>query len=140
MVPRRQPGRCSADLLLWAWVTLGWLVSCSGPESCFPPICSSWLESSRARGSTALGLSRTVGQSASLGLCVGQLASAPSAHPPEVSGVGGHPGFQVWAPSPLIWVCATGLQVRAGAAYPTFTVQGLRGEGCQRWLLLQKVL
>ena len=30
------------------------------------------------------------GQSAALGLCVGQLASAPGAHPPEVSGVGAH--------------------------------------------------
>ena len=28
------------------------------------------------------------GGSAALGLCVGQLASAPSVHPPEVSGVG----------------------------------------------------
>ena len=26
------------------------------------------------------------------------------AHPPEVSGVGAPLGFQVWAPSPLIWV------------------------------------
>ena len=48
---------------------------------------------------------------------------------------GSHPGFQVWAPSPPIWVPAAGLQVRAGAAYPVFTVQGLSGEGPQRWLL-----
>ena len=68
------------------------------------------------------------------------LASAPGVHPPEVSGVGAPPGFQVWAPSLLIWVCATGLQVNAGAAYPEFTVQGLRGEGCQRQWLLQRVL
>ena len=71
------------------------------------------------------------GGSANLGLCVGQLASAPSEHPPEVSGVGAPPGvggqlgFQLWVPSPLIWVCAPGLQVSAGAAYPVFTVQGL---------------
>ena len=30
-----------------------------------------------------------------LGLCVGQLASALGAHPPEVSGVGAPPGSQV---------------------------------------------
>ena len=80
------------------------------------------------------------GLSTTLGLCVGQLASAPSAHPPKVSGVGGQLGFQVWAPSPLIWVRATRLQVRAGAAYLVFTVQGLRGEGRQRPQLLRRVL
>ena len=63
-----------------------------------------------------------------MGLCVGQLASAPSVHPPEVSGVGALSGFQVWAPSPLIWVRATGLQVSTGAGYPKFTVQGLKRE------------
>ena len=36
----------------------------------------------------ALGLSREALGSAALGLWVGQLASAPGAHPPEVSGVG----------------------------------------------------
>ena len=85
---------------------------------------------------------RVPGRSAALDLCVGQLASAPSAYPPTrgfrcgrdpgVSGVGSQLGFQLWAPSPLIWVCATGLQVSTGTAYPAFTVQGLRGEGCQR--------
>ena len=49
--------------------------------------------------------------SAVLGLWVEQLASAPDAHPPEVSGVGAPPGFQVWAPNPLICMRATGLQV-----------------------------
>ena len=87
-----------------------------------------------------MGLSRAAGGSTAWGLCVGQLASAPSAHPPEVSGVGGQLGFQVWAPSQLIWVRATGLQVSAGAAYLAFTVQGLRGEGRQRPLLLWRVL
>ena len=62
------------------------------------------------------------------------------APPPGVSGVGSQLGFQLWAPSPLIWVRATGLQVSAGAAYPAFTVQGLRGEGCQRPWLLPRVL
>ena len=37
--------------------------------------------------SAALGLSRAASWSAALGLCVGQLASVPGAHPPEVSGV-----------------------------------------------------
>ena len=81
-----------------------------------------------------------VGRSAALGLCVGQLASAPGVHPPEVSGVGAPPGFQAWAPSPLKWVRATGVQVSAGTAYPAFIVQGLRGEGLQRPRLLPRVL
>ena len=59
---------------------------------------------------------------------------------PGVSGVGGPLEFQFWAPSPLMWVRATGLQVSADAAYPAFTVQGLRGEGCQRPGLLGRVL
>ena len=88
----------------------------------------------------ALGLSRAALGSVALGLWVGQLASAPSAHPPEVSGVGGQLGFHLWAPSPLILVLATQLHVRAWAAYPAFTVQGLRGEGCQRPWLLRRVL
>ena len=106
----------------------------------------------------ALGPSRTwpvflllwPGRCAALALCVGQLASVPGAHPPtrgfrcgrhaRVSGVGGQLGFQLWAPSLVIWVCATGLQVSAGAAYPAFTVQGLRGEGHQRPRLLQRFL
>ena len=79
----------------------------------------------------ALGLSGAALGSAALGLWVGPLASAPGAHPPEV---------QVWAPSPLIWVRATGLQMSTGAAFPAFTVQGLRGQGHQRPLLLQRVL
>ena len=75
-----------------------------------------------------------------MGLWVGQLASAPVVHPREVSGIGSHLRFQVWAPSPLIWVQATGLQVSLGAGYPAFTVQGLRGVGCQRLRLLPRVL
>ena len=80
------------------------------------------------------------GWSAALGLCVGQLASAPGVHPPKVSGVGGQLGFQLWAPSLLIWVHATGLYLRPGAAYPAFTVQGLRREGRQMQRLLWRVL
>ena len=66
-----------------------------------------------------------------LGLWVEQLASAPDALPPEVSGVGAPPGFHVWAPSSLICVRATGPQVSDGAAYPALAVQGRRGEGHQ---------
>ena len=87
-----------------------------------------------------MGLSQEALGSADLGLWVGQLASAPDAHPPEVSGVGGQLGFQVWAPSPLICVHATRLQVRPGAVHCTFTVQGLRWEGRQRLWLLWRVL
>ena len=57
--------------------------------------------------------------STALGLCVGQLASAPGA---EVSGVGGQLWFQLWVPSPLIWVRPTRLQVSPGAGYPEFTI------------------
>ena len=85
-------------------------------------------------------MSHAAVRSAALGLCVRQLASAPGAHPPEVSGVGGQPGFQVWVSSSLIWVLATRLQVSAGAAYPELTVEGLRWEGCHRWWLLWRVL
>ena len=90
--------------------------------------------------SAALGLGRAAHLSAALGLCLGQLASAPRAHPPEVSGVGAQLGFQLCTPSPIIWVRGTGLQVSSGVAYPSFTVQGLRGEGCQRLGLLRRVL
>ena len=50
----------------------------------------------------ALGLSCVALVSAALGLWVGQLASAPSVHPPEVSGVGPHSanlGVGNWASS-----------------------------------------
>ena len=92
----------------------------------------------------ALGLNHVALGSSSwvevLGLWVEQLASAPDALPPEVSGVGAPPGFHVWAPSSLICVRTTGLQMSARAAYPAFTVQGLRGEGCQGPWLLPRVL
>ena len=87
-----------------------------------------------------MGLSHAELGSDVLGLWVEQLASAPDAHPPEVSGVGAPLGFQVWAPSSLICMRATGLQVSAGAAYPTFTVQGRRGAGHQGPRVLPRVL
>ena len=46
------------------------------------------------------------GGSPALGLWAGQPATDRGAHPPEVSGVGAHLGFQVWAPRPLIEVRA----------------------------------
>ena len=51
-----------------------------------------------------------------------------------------HPEFQLWAPSPLIWVRASRDSGEHGAAYPEFIVQGLRGEGHQRPRLLRRVL
>ena len=87
-----------------------------------------------------MGLSHVALGSAVLGLWMEQLASAPDAYPPEVSGAGAPPGFQVLAPSPLICVHATGLQVSARAAYPAFTVRGQSGEGRQRPRLLPRVL
>ena len=123
------------------------LICCFGPGShlagwstALGQLLSTRPEWQGASWSAALGLSCAASRSATLGLCVGQLASAPGVHPPEVSGVGAPPGFQVWAPSLLIWVCATGLQVSAKSAYPMFTVQGLMGEGRQRPPLLQRVL
>ena len=47
----------------------------------------------------ALCLSHEALGSAVLGLWVGQLASAPGAHPPEVAGVSALLGFQVWEAS-----------------------------------------
>ena len=92
-------------------------------------------------GRGRIGTESRTAWSAVLGLWVEQLASGPDAHPPEVSGVGAPQGFHVWAPSPLIWVRATGLQVSTVAAFLEFTVQGLKGEGRQRpRLLLRRVL
>ena len=74
-----------------------------------------------------------------LGLWVEQLASAPDALPPEVSGVGAPPGFHVWAPSSLICVRNQGSRER-WAAYPALALQGWRGEGRQGPWLLPRVL
>ena len=98
------------------------------------------LRACNSGGRGALGLSHTALGSAVLGLWVEQLASAPDALPPEVSGVGAPSGFHVWAPSSLICVPTTGPQVSAGAAYPAFAVQGRRGEGRQGPGLLPRVL
>ena len=62
-------------------------ICCFGPGLCW------------ANWSAALGLSCAAGGSAALGLCMGQLASAPSAHLLKVSSVGAPQGFQVWVTS-----------------------------------------
>ena len=67
-------------------------------------------------------------------------AADQGVYPLEVSCVGGQLGFHLWAPSlwfqlwasnPLIWVCATGLQMSAGAAYPGLHSPGAAGVGAQ---------
>ena len=68
-------------------------------------------------GPAALVQSHAALGSTALGLWVGQLASAPGAHPPKVSGVDAPAGFQLWAPSKLIWERASELQVSAWAAF-----------------------
>ena len=51
-----------------------------------------------------------------------------------------HLEFQLWAPSPLIWVCARWASGERWGCFSAFTVQGLRGEGCQSLQLLWRVL
>ena len=85
-------------------------------------------------GGAALGLSHAELGSDVLGLWVEQLASAPDAHPPEVSCVG--PQFaNLRARNP-----ASGERWGSGAAYPLLAVQGRRGEGRQGPGLLLRVL
>ena len=79
----------------------------------------------------ALGLSHVALGSAVLGLWVVQLASAPDALPPEVSGVG--PRFANLH-------ARNRPQVSARAAYLALAVQGRRGEGRQGPRLLPRVL
>ena len=75
-----------------------------------------WARVSRA-GRAALGLNHVAPGSEVLGLWVEQLASAPDALPPEVSGVGAPLGFHVWALSSLICMRTTGPQVSARALW-----------------------
>ena len=63
------------------------MYSLAGSQAVDQSICCFGPELQGTSGA-ALGLSRAAGQSAALGLCRGQLASAPGVHPPEVSGVG----------------------------------------------------
>ena len=51
-----------------------------------------------------------------------------------------HPEFQLWAPSPLIWVRANWVSGESWGCFSEFTVQGLRGEWHQKQRLLQRVL
>ena len=146
----RQPGISSADLLLWAWVARGWLIPGSGPElhgaglSAALGLSPAWLVfqllwSLFILGRPVCGLG-PVRQAASVCSWCAPTSGFRCGHPAAISGVGGQLGFQLWAPSPLIWVRATRLQVCGGAVYPRFTIQGLRGEGRQRQRLLQRVL
>ena len=100
------------------------LICYFGPELCGPRVCSFG----------------PVGGAASLCSRCGPTRGFWCGRPAGVSGLGGQLRFQLWAPSVLIWVQATGLQLSARAAYPAFTVQGLRGEGRQRPRLLPRLL
>ena len=71
--------------------------------------------------------------------CPGLWACAPRAAGSLIR-VHPHPGFQVWAPRPVIRYAPTRLQVYAEAAYPVFTVQGLRGWESKRPPLLWRIL
>ena len=110
------------DMLLSAWVAESWILHSSGPES------------HGASDTDALGLT----QEAGLSSCFGPESHSPGFRsfgpvrgasilcswcaPTRGFRLGAPPGFQVWVPSPLILVRATGLQVSTGAAYPEFTV------------------
>ena len=124
----------------------GWLVPSSGPESLAADPAALGLSRAglgqgapalglslvRPANPAALGLSPAALGSAALCLWMGPLASAPCAHPPGVSCVGPHSanlGARIGASGES-----------AGAASPKFTIQGLRGEGRQRLLLLCRVL
>ena len=109
---RRQQAIDELICCFWPALAAGRRVHCFGPVHGAASLCSQWAPTQGFR----------------------------CGRPAWVSGVGGQLGFQLWAPSPLIWVPATGLQVSAVAAYPAFTVQGLRGEGHQRLRLLWRVL
>ena len=62
--------------------------SLAGSQAVDQPICCFRLESRGAASPAAFVLSHTALRSPVFGLWVEQLASAPDAHPPEVSGVG----------------------------------------------------
>ena len=113
-----------------------WSLACS--QAVDQPICcfGSELRAGLA-GPAALVLNPKASRSATLGCAWDSQPLLPVCTHPRFQvwapcrglRLGGQLGFQLWAPSPLIWVRATGIQVSAGAAYPVFTVQGLRGEG-----------
>ena len=51
-----------------------------------------------------------------------------------------HLGFQLWAPSPLIWVRASRASGVGWGCFSVFTGREQRGEGLQRLRLLGRVL
>ena len=69
-----------------------------------------------------------VGPRPLIGVCThwGTLGLAPR-QPGRLSGRVLTPEFQLWAPSPLIWVPASRASGESRACYSAFTVQGLRG-------------
>ena len=70
---------------------------------------------------------------------LGHLGSGAQAAGPFIRALA-HPEFQLWAPSPLIWVCVSRASGERLGCFSVFTVQGLRGEGRQRPCLLWRVL
>ena len=87
-----------------------------------------WAWSSAAGGSTTLGLSRAAGRSTALSLCVGQLASAPGAHPPR---------FQVWVPS---WGFRCGWLAGVSVVGPQSAILGVHNRASgESWGCLSRV-
>ena len=70
---------------------------------------------------------------------LGHFGSGAQAAGPLIR-VRAYPEFQVWAPSPLIWVHASRASGEHRGCFSTFTVQGLRREGHQRPELRRRVL
>ena len=66
---------------------------------------------------------------------LGHFGSGAQAARPLIR-VRAHPEFQLWAPSPLIWVRASRASGECRGCFSEFTVEGLRGEGRQRPRLL----
>ena len=62
---------------------------------------------------------------------LGQPAADPVAHPLEVSGVGAHLGFQVWAPILLIWVHANQASGVCWGCLSCVHIPGAEGVGAQ---------
>ena len=76
-----------------------------------------------------------------LGVCVhpGAFCLCAQAAGPPIR-LRAHPEFQLWAPSPLIWVLASWASGERWGCFSVFTVPGLSGEGRQRPGLMQRVL
>ena len=64
-----------------------------------------------------------------MGLCTRQPDTDPGAHPPKVSAVGAQLGFQVWEPSPLIWVHASQASGESWGCFWSVHSPGAEGQG-----------